>query len=239
MERMLTVVFDNEKKAYQGKSALSDLEHEGSIAIYAAAVVTKQADGTVSVKQYDDFGPAGTLLGTAVGALASVLGGPAALAVGTASGLTLGALFDMNQAQVGVDFVEDVSKALAPSKVAVIAEIEEEWTTPVDTRMEALGGMVFRRSLREVQKGLHDEDVAAMKADLAQMKQELSKAQAERKAKLKARIDELRSKIESQQKRAKEQREAFAAHQKAKRAILKQNAAAAGRALKQLAQTPV
>ena len=33
MERMLVVVFDNEKKAYEGKSALSELEREGSITV--------------------------------------------------------------------------------------------------------------------------------------------------------------------------------------------------------------
>ena len=73
MERMLVVVFDNEKKAFEGRSALRQLEVEGSISIYAGAVVVKHADGTVSVKQLDD-GPIGTLTGTAVGSLIGLLG---------------------------------------------------------------------------------------------------------------------------------------------------------------------
>ena len=139
MERMLVVVFDNEKKAFEGESALKQLEREGSFSIYAGAVVVKHADGTVSVKQLDDSGPIGTLTGTAVGSLIGVLGGPVGLAFGAASGLALGALYDVDNARVGEDFLDDVSKSLTPNKVAVVAEVEEEWTTPVDTRMEALG----------------------------------------------------------------------------------------------------
>ena len=150
MERMLVVVFDNEKKAFEGESALKQLEREGSFSIYAGAVVVKHADGTVSVKQLDDSGPIGTLTGTAVGSLIGVLGGPVGLAIGAASGLALGALYDVDDIRVGEDFLDDVSKSLTPNKVAVVAEVEEEWTTPVDTRMEALGGIVLRRALWEV-----------------------------------------------------------------------------------------
>jgi len=239
MERMLVVVFDNEKTAYQGQSELKQLELEGNISVYAGAVVLKHADGTVTVKQVHDGGPVGTLGGTAVGSLIGLLGGPVGLAVGALGGMTAGAFYDIDNARVGEDFLDDVSKALAPNKVAIIAEIEEDWTTPVDTRMEKLGGTVFRRALWEVQEQIEDEDIAAMKADVTQFKNEMAKAHAERKAKLQKKVDQLQAKIEAQEKKAKERREAFQARQKAKTAILKRNAKAAGKAIKDLAQTPV
>ena len=239
MERMLVVVFDNEKKAFEGRSALRQLEVEGSISIYAGAVVVKHADGTVSVKQLDDDAPTGMLTGTAVGSLIGLLGGPVGLAIGAASGLTIGAFYDADTLRVGEDFVNDVSKSLTPNKVAVVAEVDEPWTIPVDARMEALGGTVFRRALWLVQEQVRREEIAAMKADLAQFKSEISKAHADRKAKLQKKIDQLEAKIDAQEKKATERREAFEARQKAKKAILKKNAAAAGQALKELAQTPV
>lgn len=239
MERMLVVVFDNEKQAFEGRSALRQLELDGSIVTYAGAVVVKHADDTVSVKQIDDDVPVGGLTGTAVGSLIGLLGGPVGMAIGAMSGLTLGAFYDLDTARVGVDFVDDVSKSLTPNKVALIAEIDEEWTTPVDTRMEALGGVVFRRSLWEVQEKVNDEEIAAMKADLAQLKSEISKAHADRRAKLQTKIDQLQARIEAKQKKATERREAFEGRQRSKRASLKQNAAAAGRALKELGQTEV
>jgi len=237
MERMLVVIFDDETKAYEGKSALRQLEREGSISAYAGAVVARKADGTTSVKQFDDFGPVGSLVGTSLGSLIGLLGGPAGLAIGAASGLALGATFDLENARVGGDFVDDVSKSLKPTKVALIAEIEEDWTTPVDTRMEALGGTVLRRALSDVREDVREKDIAAMKADLAQLKAEAAKARADRRAKLQSRIHQLKEKIDAQQQDAKERRRALRTREKVKRDILKKNAAAAGRALKQLAST--
>ncbi len=239
MERMLVVVFDNEKKAFEGRSALRQLEAEGNITIFEGAVVIKHPDGTVSVKQIDDAAPTGMLTGTAVGSLIGLLGGPVGLAIGAATGLTAGAFYDADTLRVGEDFVDDVSKSLVPNKVAVVAEVDEAWTIPVDTRMEALGGTVFRRALWLVQEQVRREEIAAMKADLAEFKSEVSKAHADRKAKLEKKIEQIEAKIDAVQKKTIERREAFEARQKAKKAILKKNAAAAGRALKQLAQTPV
>ena len=56
MDRMLVVVFDNENKAYEGKEALQQLDSEGSISVYAYAVLAKNADGTATLKQGDDVG---------------------------------------------------------------------------------------------------------------------------------------------------------------------------------------
>ena len=239
MERMLVVVFDNEKKAYEGKKALGELQAEGNLTIYQAAVILKHADGTVSVKQVDDTAPVSTLTGTAVGALIGVLGGPVGMALGAAGGAGIGVLYDADTLQVGEDYVEDVSKSLAPNKVAVVAEVDEAWTNPVDTRMEAVGGTVFRRALWAVQEQVRREEIDAMKADLAELKSEASKANAERKAKLQKKIELLTVKIDAQDKKLTDKLSAFEARQKAKKAVLKQNAAAAGRALKNLANTPV
>jgi hypothetical protein len=160
-------------------------------------------------------------------------------AVGAASGLALGALYDVDNARVGGDFLDDVSKSLTPNKVAVVAEVEEEWTTPVDTRMDALGGTVLRRALWDVRKTVREEEVAAMKADLKQLKVEISQAHAERKAKLQKKIDALQAKVDAKIVKAAQRQDAFEARQKAKKEILKKSAAAAGRALKELAHTPV
>jgi len=227
MDRMLVVVFDDETKAYEGKKALMQLDAEGSISAYAYAVVSKDADGTLTVKQEDDYGPIGTLLGTSFGGLIGLLGGPAGFAIGLATGAVAGAAVDLHNVGIGGDFIDDVNKALTPNKFAVVAEIDEDWTTPVDTRMEAIGGTVYRRALSEVKHTLHEEHVAAMKADQAQMKAEQAKAHADRKAKLQEKINQLDSKIQAQLQRAKDRREAAQREAQAKVQVLKAKAAAA------------
>ncbi|MGO8731777.1 MAG: DUF1269 domain-containing protein [Terriglobia bacterium] len=226
MDRMLVVVFDSENKAYEGKKALSQLEGEGSVVVYAYAVIGKSPDGTTTLKQSDDPGPLGALVGTSLGGLIGLLGGPVGLAIGAGAGLLAGGTADLNNARVGEDFVDDVRQELQPNRFALVAEIQEDWTTPVDSRMEAIGGKVYRRALSEVKQTVDDEETAAMKADLAQMKAEHAKAQADRKAKLQQKINQLDSKIQAQLEKAKQQRETAERQAKAKVQILRQKAAA-------------
>jgi uncharacterized membrane protein len=133
MDRMLVVVFDTEAKAYEGKRALYQLDGEGSITVYAYAVIAKNADGSATMKQTDDDGPLGALAGTALGSLIGLFGGSTGLAVGAAVGLLGGGFADLNNARIGDDFIADVTKELLPGRFALVAEIQEDWTTPVDT----------------------------------------------------------------------------------------------------------
>lgn len=227
MDRMLVVVFDNESKAYKGKKALLQLDDEGSVRVYGYAVLAKHADGKASIKEGDDAAPIRTLVGTALGTLIGILGGPVGVAVGASAGATLGGTVDFDKARIGDDFLDDVTKALSPNTFAVVAEIEEDWTTPVDTRMEAIGGTVFRRALSDVRDTVNHEEVAAMKADLAQMKAEYAQARVDRKGKLLEKINRLDSKIEGLLEKAKDRRQAAERQAQAKAQILKSKARAA------------
>jgi uncharacterized membrane protein len=236
LDRMLVVVFESESKAYEGKKALLQLDSEGSISVYGYAVVAKNANGTATVKQGDDAGPLGTLVGTSLGSLIGALFGPAGLAIGATAGFAGGATADLTNAGVGEDFIDDVSKFLLPTKVAVVAEIEEDWTTPVDNGMESIGGLVFRRALSDVRHQVHQENVASMKADMAQFKAEHAQAHADRKAKLKEKINQLDSKIQAQLQAAKERRQAAEREIQAQLQVAKERRQAAEREAQAKAQ---
>lgn len=150
MDKMLVVVLPNEASEYEARNALATLDQEGNIALYAAGVIAKDEAGSASVKLEADRGPLGTMVGLLSGTLVGLAGGPAGAAVGAAVGVYGGGMLDLVRVGVGTDFVDKVAKSLKPGKVAVIAEIDEDWVTPVDTRMDALGGEVFRRARTEV-----------------------------------------------------------------------------------------
>jgi uncharacterized membrane protein len=227
MDRMLVVVFDSEDKAYQGKSALLDLDRDGSINVYGYAVVAKNADGKTSVKDTSNSGPLGTLAGTSLGSLIGLLGGPAGVVAGATAGMFAGATADLNNVGVAGDFIDDVTKALTPGKVAVVAEIEENWVTPVNTRMTALGGNVYRRALSDVRRTAFNEDMAAMKADINQMKSELSQAEAKHKAMLQTDIERLQTKLSDAEQKAEDMSHAADRAAQAKLAALRNKGAEA------------
>ena len=227
MDRMLVVVFENESKANDGLKVLEELDRHGSITVYTHAVVLKRPDGTIDLGQCDDRGPSGLIRGIAIGGFLGALGGPVGLAIGGSLGFLAGAAADLNNARVDDDFIDDVAKALAPNKAAVVAEIEEGSTEGVDTRMEAVGGTVFRRTLSEVSQTIHAEHIAAVKANPAQMKAEHAQAQAARKIKLEGKINQLESRLQSQLRKAQQRREVAQRVAWAKAEILRAKAAAA------------
>jgi uncharacterized membrane protein len=195
MERMLVVVFETEKKAYEGADALSNLDTEGSIAIHAESIIQKKADGRVEIKKTEENFPLGTFAGAAIGSVIGLLGGPAGMVAGGTFGATAGIVADVYRAGVNIDFLNDVSKQLTPGKFAVVADISEEWVTPVDSTMEALGGSIFRSSRASVETDQEAAEMAQMYADLEQLRAEYNEARAETKVKIQTKMDALKSKL--------------------------------------------
>ncbi len=225
MDRMLVVVFSNADKANEGSAALGELEEDGYIAVYDAVIVAKSPHGTTTVKRIGEYGPEGTLTGLAIGSLIGLLGGPAGAAVGFAGGSLIGALSDSENLRVGRDFIEDAAKELVAGKAALVAEIEEDEITPLDMRMEALGGHVLRRSLNELKHAENERDLATLKLEIAQAKAEHAAARAARKAKLEARIDALNARLKQKIDQAKARRDALRRQAEAKIEVLEAKAA--------------
>lgn len=227
MEKMLVVVFNNEPSTYEGSRALNQLDAEGSITVHAESVIKKDANGRVSVMQAEGDFPVRTVSGTALGSLIGLLGGPVGLAIGAAAGAMAGSIGDLYVAGVNADFLDDVSAALTPGKSAVVADISEEWVTPADSRMEAVGGVVFRTPKTTVEDDQRARDVAELKEEIAQLKAEHAQARAERKAKLQARIDALNGKLQEKLDQAKQRSEQIKGETDAKVQSLQQKAAKA------------
>lgn len=203
MSKMLVVVFDSESQAFEASRALTSLHREGSITAYAGAIVARDADGKVTVKDEVDEGPIGTALGMMTGALVGLLAGPEGVVLGAAMGSMMGATADLINLGVGVDFADEVSAELEPGKVAVVAEITENWTAPVDTRMEDLGGVVIRRNRVDVEDEQIQREAEANRAEWEALKAEYKAASEENKAKLKDKLEASKNKLAAVGDRAK------------------------------------
>jgi hypothetical protein len=104
---------------------------------------------------------------------------------------------------VGLDFIDEAEKFLLPGKVALLAEIEEEWVIPVDTALEAAGGQVFRRSRGEVAEAQFDHDIAAFKSEIKGLEDEASQASGAAKTKLQAKLAAAKLSLDGAVQRAK------------------------------------
>jgi transposase len=146
------------------------------------------------------------------------------LVVGATAGLLAGSIGDLHVAGVDAEFVDEVAATLKPGKCAVIADISEEWITPVDTRMEALGGTVFRKARNVAEDDERARDVAALRAEIDQLKAEQARARGERKAKLQAKIDKANARLQAKLDQAKQRSEQIKSETDAKVQALQKKA---------------
>lgn len=202
MENMLAVVVGEESKAYEACRILKQLDEEGDIQIYAEAVIGKNADGSVDVKRSEQEFPLHAVAGTAIGALIGILGGPVGFGIGATTGGLAGSIRDFFAAEVSAEFVDELAAALAPGKFAVIADVNEEWVAPVDTRLEALGGLVLRTPRVNFEEEHRARAIASLRAQIAQFEAEIAQESSDRRAKLHAAVDKLKETLQTSLDRA-------------------------------------
>ena len=143
------------------------------------------------------------------------------VAIGAGAGTFGGMLYDLGKLGVGEDYLGEVGQHLQAGKVAVVAEVGEEWVTPVDTSMEAVGGVVFRRARGEVVDSQIERDAAALKAEVADLKAEHARAARRGKRSCKRRSRTAKAKLQATQDRAKAAGEATKREMEAKVKSLK------------------
>jgi uncharacterized membrane protein len=222
MSKFVVIVFPDEARTYQGTRALKDLHTEGSLTLYGMAVVAKDAQGKLTVKDAVDAGPLGTAVGALVGGLVGLIGGPVGLAAGMAGGSIMGSLVDILNIGIAEDFVMQVSKELGSGRTAIVAEIDETWTSPLDARMESLSGVVLRTWRADFEDEQIAREAAERKADWEQLRAEYAQASAETKAKVKAKLDLAKKELERAQARVKTRLETLEKETNAKIAALEQ-----------------
>jgi uncharacterized membrane protein len=227
MENIVVVVFNSEKEACEGLSALNQLDCDGIITIYAGTVIQKDVNGTVTVTETQGNFPSDAIAGTALGSLIGLFGGPAGFGLGATIGGLTGIIRDLHAARVNSHFVDDVSAMLKPGKFAVAADVSEDLMAPVDTKMGALGGIVFRTEKENFEYELLAREITELRGQIEQLKREQETAMADQKAKIQAQIDSLSRKLQVTQTEAKQWAQQIKRETEAKVQALQKKAAKA------------
>lgn len=220
MRKILVSVFNDERTAFEGLTALKELDRDGDITLYASSVIVKDAGGVASVKESHDRGPIGTAVGVVSGALVGLIAGPVGAVVGAYVGGVGGLAYDLFSVGVGSDFIGEASAELTPGKSAVVAEIDESWVTPVETRIGDLGGVTFRKVPNEIIDEQVTREATQAKAELEHLQAELETTTGAARAKVEKAIDGQRQKLDALDTRIKTALEQEEAAYKARLATL-------------------
>lgn len=170
MDQYIVAVFDTESQAADALHAIWRLDAAADITVHGAAVVRRNSVGTFDVASKHTDPGLRTALGISLGALIGALAGPAgaaagvgvatAVAAGTGIGAVTGGMIggtaDIVKSAEHEEAAVESRVVVGPGQSAVIAEVDESWTTPIDNEVKRLGGRVYRRAESDVANELFD-----------------------------------------------------------------------------------
>jgi len=205
MNKIIVAVFNTESQAFKGLTAIKSLNDDGLISVYATAVVAKDKEGKVAVKQEADKGPVGAAIGMLTGGLMGMLVGPLAAAgalagmavassFGALTGALAGSMYDLDKNFMEDELLDKIKKALVPGKAAVLVEIDETWEAPVDTRLSEMGAEIFRRNLSDVWDDYYTRQSEEYNAEMEELEHEMKEANDDSKASIQKQIDKVKAK---------------------------------------------
>jgi uncharacterized membrane protein len=200
-DKVVVVAFSDDSRAYEALATVKQLDGKGQIDVVEAAVVTRDPDGRVHVKdQAGGDNLVGTASGGLIGLLIGILGGPLGILLGGATGLLLGSLWDLDDADTSDSALSQVSKTVQVGRNSLLAQVVEQSPDVLDTAMAHLSGTVVRRPVYEVE----DEIARAQEAQREAKKQARAKLREARhekdRADVHAKVEELKSKLDREHK---------------------------------------
>jgi len=196
MENVLAVSFAEDAQAYEAMTSLKELDTQQQIALQGAAVVVRDQDGHLEIKdQVGDTGLEGTATGGIVGLIIGILGGPLGVLIGGATGLLIGSLFDMDDADETESVLSDISRSVRVDHASLLAEVAEQSPEVVDAAMSRVGGTVLRRDLDDVRAEIAAAEDAQEAARKEARKALHEKRREQVKEKIHAKIEELKTKL--------------------------------------------
>jgi uncharacterized membrane protein len=198
MENVLAINFTEHGEAYEALTTLKELDEQGQVALEGAAVVVRDEDGTIAIKdEVGDIGYEGTAAGGIVGLIVGILGGPIGVLLGGATGVLIGSLFDLDDLDETDSVLSKMSRTVRVGQPSVVAEVEEQSPEVIDAAMQKLDGTVLRLALADVEAEIAAAEEAQRAAKREARKKLHEERRNERKDKVQAKVAELKSKLHS------------------------------------------
>ena len=155
---MVVVAFENEYQADEVLTTLKQLDVEATVDLKSAAVVKRDAEGQVRIKETRDFdAKQGAIGGAVAGSLLGLLGGSLlkGAILGAAGGALAGHGIDMG---LDDEYLRSVGENLGPGASAIVALVAFERVEMAMAELDKFeGGTILRHTLSdEVYRQLSD-----------------------------------------------------------------------------------
>jgi uncharacterized membrane protein/sporulation protein YlmC with PRC-barrel domain len=148
---LLIITFTELNKADQAREILAALSKAEDIEIRDMAVIIKESDDKVKVKEAEDVDARqGALFGAITGGLIGLLGGPIGVVVGAAAGAATGGVAaDKIDRGFSDRYLDKLQSMMQPGNSALITMVEASLVEKVTTALAELNGEVIEQKLTD------------------------------------------------------------------------------------------
>lgn len=148
---LVVQVFDQPGQAAEALQFVHELHQNRTLRIRNAAILARDADGTVSVRDTRDIDPKkGRLLGAITGGLIGLVGGPAGMVVGALAGAGTGAVAG-KRIDFGFSdkFLDNLQQHLQPGSSALVVLVEHEFAVKLSESLAQNEGIIVQQALTD------------------------------------------------------------------------------------------
>jgi uncharacterized membrane protein len=144
-EFTVVITFDNESKADEALKELRQWHTYGIVKVFNAAVLVKDKQGKVSIKETENVDAKhGALFGAITGGLIGLVAGTPGMIIGAVAGAGTGGvaarLLDLGFPR---EYLRDLQDSLQPGSAALVTMIEPSWIDGVVKDLAQWGGRLF------------------------------------------------------------------------------------------------
>jgi uncharacterized membrane protein len=159
---LIVSVYNDRLMAGTVLSQLKKMDDDGSLDIRNAAMLIKDEDGHLHLKDEEDVGTgAGALFGAITGGLIGLLGGPAGAIVGAVAGAATGgaaaAIIDMGFSN---DQLKELQASMPAGSSALVVLVEHKWIEKLVGELEKNRGKLFRHELNPSTISMYENDLS-------------------------------------------------------------------------------
>ena len=158
--QIIVAAFQEEEAADAALKTLKEAKREKLISIDNAAVIRKDEEGKLHIKETSDLtGGKGAGVGVLVGGAIGLLGGPLGVAVGSALGAAVGGVTaKLYDGGFKDERLREIGNSLTPGTSAIVAVIEHRWVAELERDLAEEGADVVTAALaadiaEQLQKG--------------------------------------------------------------------------------------
>jgi uncharacterized membrane protein len=155
VNQLMVIAFDHFDDARNAMKALRDLERAGRIRFEDTAIVERDPDGNVHVKnEVSGTTETAALVGAVIGSLVTFAFPPLGLAIGAAVGAVVGTALDTG---VSSAFIDDVKTTLRPGRSALFLVVKQAEADAIMAALRPYRGDVIQTTLdSEGEEALRD-----------------------------------------------------------------------------------